>query len=57
MMIHVAGKFVAVILAIAILSPLASAYIHFPPMTLQKVTKMSHQIRVLKVKKSARKMA
>lgn len=46
-----AGKLVNVILATAILAPLANAYIHFPPMTLQKMTQMSHHIRVLKVKK------
>ncbi|HLW64339.1 MAG TPA: hypothetical protein VKS79_03400 [Gemmataceae bacterium] len=36
---------------LALLAANASAYIHFPPMTLAKMTSYSHQIRILKVEK------
>jgi hypothetical protein len=39
------------LLVMALAAPVARAYIHFPPMTLQKMSKQSHQIRLLKIKK------
>jgi len=39
------------LLVVALAAPVARAYIHFPPMTLQKMCKQSHQIRLLKIKK------
>jgi len=46
------SKMVAgLLLVVALAVPVARAYIHFPPMTLQKMCKQSHQIRLLKIKK------
>jgi hypothetical protein len=39
------------LLVVALAAPVARAYIHFPPMTLQKMCKQSHQIRLLQIKK------
>jgi hypothetical protein len=36
---------------VMLIPPLAAGYIHFPPMTLQKMCKDSHQVRLLKIKK------
>lgn len=36
---------------VSVMASFAVAYIHFPPMTLQKMCKESHHIRVLKVEK------
>jgi hypothetical protein len=41
----------AVVLILALIGPPAFAYIHFPPMTLPKMCKQSHHIRLLKVAK------
>jgi hypothetical protein len=44
-------RIVGVTLVVALLGPAADGYIHFPPMTLPKMCKDSHQIRLLKVAK------
>ena len=41
----------AFILVVAFTAPFAAGYIHFPPMTMQKMCKDSHRIRLLKVEK------
>jgi hypothetical protein len=51
MSIRVAIRLAGITLGMALAAPAAVAYIHFPPMTLQKMCKVSHQIRVLKVEK------
>ena len=43
-----------VALILAVMGPTAAGYIHFPPMTLQKMCKDSHQIRLLKITKHDR---
>jgi hypothetical protein len=48
---RVAVRLLGVALAVALAAPAAVGYIHFPPMTLQKMCKDSQQIRVLKVAK------
>jgi hypothetical protein len=45
------SRLVGVVLVMAVLVPVAVAYIHFPPMTLQKMCKTSTHVRVLSVKK------
>jgi hypothetical protein len=45
------GRLVAVVLVLAAVVPVAVAYIHFPPMTLQNMCKTSKHVRVLSVKK------
>jgi hypothetical protein len=37
-----------------VITPGAHGYIHFPPMTLQKMCKESHHIRLLKIEKASR---
>src|SRR5258708_33960885 len=44
-------RFVGVVLVTALAASSAVAYIHFPPMTMQKMCKQSTNIRVLGVKK------
>jgi hypothetical protein len=39
------------LLVVALAAPVARAYIHFPPMTLPRMCKQSHHIRLLKIKK------
>jgi hypothetical protein len=43
------------LVALALLAPATLGYIHFPPMSLQKMCKQSHQIRVLRVAKHDKK--
>src|SRR5262245_18012595 len=49
MSLRVAIQLVGVVLVVALVVQAAAGYIHFPPMTLQKMCKESHHIRVLKV--------
>jgi hypothetical protein len=51
MSVGLAIRFACVALAVAVGAPSAFAYIHFPPMTLDKMCKTSTQIRLLTVKK------
>src|SRR5262245_48775880 len=44
-------RIAATVVVLALPASNAMAYIHFPPMTLPKMCKTSHQIRVLKVEK------
>jgi hypothetical protein len=48
---RVAIRFVGVALVTAMCVSVAGAYIHFPPMTVPKMCKQSHHIRLLKVTK------
>src|SRR5262245_37175308 len=54
MSLRVAVRLAGVVLVMALAVPAALGYIHFPPMTLPKMCKISHQIRVLKVAKHDR---
>jgi hypothetical protein len=49
--IRVAIRLAGATLVAALIAPAAVGYIHFPPMTLPKMCKASHQIRALKVEK------
>jgi hypothetical protein len=51
MSVRVRVRFVGVALLSAVFVSAAGAYIHFPPMTLQKMCKQSQTIRLLKVTK------
>ena len=51
MPLRVAVRLVGVTLVMTLTAPAALGYIHFPPMTLPKMCKISHQIRVMKVAK------
>jgi hypothetical protein len=51
MSVRVGVRFVGVGLIVAVAVSAAGAYIHFPPMTLQKMCKQSHTVRLLKVTK------
>ena len=51
MSIRVAVRLSSVSLGMLLVAPAAIGYIHFSPMTLQKMCKESHQIRLLKVEK------
>ncbi len=51
MSIRIAIHLVAVALVLPLSTSVANGYIHFPPMTLQKMCKISTHIRVLTVKK------
>jgi len=48
---RVATLFMGVTLVVTLSAPTAVGYIHFPPMTLPKMCKQSHAIRLLKVEK------
>ncbi len=48
---RVATRLVGVTLVVTLSAPAAVGYIHFPLMTLQKMCKDSHQIRLLRVQK------
>jgi hypothetical protein len=49
--ISVRGWLIGIVLAMTVVVPGAVGYIHFPPMTLQKMCKTSTHIRVLSIKK------
>lgn len=48
---RLAIKAAGIVLALTVAAPSAVAYIHFPPMTLPKMCKDSHHIRLLRVEK------
>jgi hypothetical protein len=48
---HLAVRLASVSLGMLLAAPAAIGYIHYPPKTLQKMCKDSHQIRLLKVEK------
>ena len=50
MSIPVKGGLLGVGLVMTVVTPCTVGYIHFPPMTLQKVCKTSTHIRVLSIK-------
>jgi hypothetical protein len=51
MSVRLRVRFVGVAVVAAAFVSVAGAYIHFPPMTLQKMCKQSHSVRLLKVTK------
>jgi hypothetical protein len=51
MRFSVAFRFASVILVMTLCASAAPGYIHFPPMTVPKMCKVSNQIRLLKVEK------
>jgi hypothetical protein len=54
MLTSIAVRQAAILLAVALVAPAAHGYIHFPPMTLQKMCGMSHHARLLKVAKCSK---
>lgn len=48
---RIAIRVMGIMLVLAATAPRATAYIHFPPMTLQKMCTTSHHIRLLRVEK------
>jgi hypothetical protein len=48
---RIAIRLFVFVLAVSLSAPFAAGYIHFPPMTMQKMCKDSHRIRLLKVAK------
>src|SRR5437868_12479754 len=51
MSISFKGRLACIALVLIVVAPGAVGYIHFPPMTLQKMCKTSTHVRVLSVKK------